>query len=257
MFFTISKVITFLIDPIFLLLLFCLFCLVKKRKGFRLYLVLFSLFLCFYAVSTDVVSNAAQNWLEGLKPSSRQKKHYDAVIVLGGMTRLSNSTLDRIEFKEGVDRVLAGIELLKRGKAEYLILSGMNGDLVPRKKSEALILREFAIRWGVDPGKILVESTSRNTYENARESAAVIEGRGFEELLLITSAFHMYRAYACFVKAGIAVDTLSVDYRGKWEPSEDFRRYLPSSEAFARFKNIVHELVGIFVYGVSGKARFF
>ena len=256
MFFIVSKIVAFLLDPIFYILLFSLFCIFKKRRGFRFYVFSIGLFCCFFLISTKAVSNVALIQLENFKPSSQRKKHYDAVIVLSGMTKLPNSTMNRVEFNAAADRILAGVELTRDDAADYLIVSGGNGALSGGEKSEAILLEKFAARWGIDPDRILAEATSRNTFENAQESAKIIQKRGFKKLLLITSAFHMYRAHACFVRAGIDTDTLSVDYRGERTPFQDFRRYLPSSEGLYQFSRMVHELIGIAVYWITGKAQF-
>ena len=134
MFFLISKFTTFVLDPTFLILLFCLVCMVKKRKRIRFYWASVVLFLSFYLISTNFVSHAALNWLEDLKPSSPLQKRYDAVIVLSGMTRLSISTLDQVEFSEAVERILTGIELVRSDRADYMILSGGSGDPYPPPK---------------------------------------------------------------------------------------------------------------------------
>ncbi len=256
MFFIISKVVTFLLDPIFFILLFFLLCIIKRKIGFRLRFVLIGLFCCFYLFSINAVSNTALSYLETLKPPSELKKRYDAVIVLSGMVYLSTSTPDRIEFSGAVERIISGIDLVKNNHADYLIISGGDGSLVSAEKSEAELLKEFAIRWGVDQSRILVEGKSKNTYENAIESAKIIEEWGFKKLLLVTSASHMYRAYGCFTKAGVKTDTLSVDFNSIQKFTGDFRRFLPSSASLSSFSYLMHELIGIVVYGITGKARF-
>ncbi len=49
---------------------------------------------------------------------------YDAVVVLAGMLDLALSTEGQLAFGSRVDRILAGIDLVKRGIGKRLIISG-------------------------------------------------------------------------------------------------------------------------------------
>ena len=70
------------------------------------------------------------------------------------------------------------------------------------------------IDWGIAPERVVIEDQSRNTRENAVESARVARERGWKTILVVTSAFHMERALGCFRAVGLEVDALPVDQRG-------------------------------------------
>ncbi|MCP4750909.1 MAG: YdcF family protein [Proteobacteria bacterium] len=193
--------------------------------------------------------------LENLEKSSKTDEVYDAAIVLSGMVDLRISTEETIEFSGAVDRILAGVALINNGSAGHLIISGGDGSLVRQNRSEAELLQEFALGWGADKNRIIVDADSRNTYENALRSAELVRERKFDRVLLITSAFHMYRARGCFRQVGLDVDTLSVDYRSSSE-ARDFRDYLPSSQALSQTSLTIHELVGIVVYGLMQRTTY-
>jgi uncharacterized SAM-binding protein YcdF (DUF218 family) len=53
---------------------------------------------------------------------------------------------------------------------------------------------------------VQVETQARNTYENALLSKATSHPRSGERWLLITSAAHMPRAIATFLRQGFAID---------------------------------------------------
>lgn len=250
MFFYISKIVTFLLDPLFWILAACLYGMLRP-KGRRVLRV--GVFIPFYLMSTPLVSHYLLSNLEHLKPPSELKPHYEAVVVLSGMVHLKISTPDRIEFAGSVDRILAGIDMARSGRADDLIISGGDGDLPQNGGSEALLLKEFAIRSGVASSRILVDPRSRNTHENAVETAAILKQHGQKDILLITSAFHMVRAAGCFKQVGLNVDLLPVDYQAK--PMEvNLRSLLPSSVALSKTYLVIHESVGIIVYGLSGRA---
>ena len=250
MFFYLSKIVTFIIDPVFFILVVCFFGLIKGRRHKLLGLFVF---VILYLVSTPIISNKMLSFLEHLEPPSKQNSPYDAVIVLSGMVDLINSSDSQIEFSGAVDRVLAGMEIVKEGKANYLIISGGDGALIQKGRSEALLLKRFAVKWGIREDRILVDADSRNTYENALKTAKIIEEFRLSKLLLITSAFHMYRAHGCFRRVELDVDILPVDFAtGNKVP--DFRYFLPSSSALAQTSRVLHEFLGILVYGITGRA---
>lgn len=257
MFFYLSKISTFIIDPVFLLLFFTVLSWIFSRKRFRQKLKSLFIILVFYALSTEIVANGLFSILEKAVPPSRLQPPYDSVIVLSGMTRSTgHPILSNIEFTDATDRILIGIKLVKENKADYLIITGGDGSLTQRNDPEAIALKKFAIEWGIDGDKIIVDAASRNTAENAINSVQIIRKKGFQKNLMVTSAFHMVRAKGCFKKAGLAVDVLPVDFRVARD-ALDFRAYLPSAPALKLSGEFIHETIGIFVYGLSGKASYF
>ena len=134
------------------------------------------------------------------------------VVVLTGMMDLNAARMDTPEFSDSVDRILAGIEMVRSGRAAILMISGGSGDLFDQSQKEAPLLSEFAEWCGLSEDQIVIESASRNTYENALYSAELIQQQGWKRVLLVTSAFHMRRAAACFRKQMIDADLLPVDY---------------------------------------------
>jgi uncharacterized SAM-binding protein YcdF (DUF218 family) len=59
---------------------------------------------------------------------------------------------------------------------------------------EAQDMAEFLKGIGCPEKALVLEGRSRNTYENAVESAAWLREHGKKKVLLVTSAFHMRRA---------------------------------------------------------------
>lgn len=76
-------------------------------------------------------------------------------------------------------------------------------------------MRKFMIFSGVPAEAIVVEQESISTHENATFAAAMLRGEPGRKMLL-TSDYHMYRAAACFRRAGLDIDTL---------PIPDVRKY--------------------------------
>ena len=140
---------------------------------------------------------------------------YDAGIMLGGTIRYYNSEVDRPVFGQGADRYMQSIELLSSKKVKQIILSSGSGSMLYKDAKEADFLRAQMLRIGIDSNLVIAESSSRNTYENAKNSAAIIKQKNMSgPFLLITSAFHMRRSLACFKKQGVS-GLLNVKKGGK------------------------------------------
>jgi uncharacterized SAM-binding protein YcdF (DUF218 family) len=251
MFFSLSKLLVLFTDPLFFILLLTLVGVLKLKKK-RTFLLLFC---AFYILSIPFASQRMLFFLEHLEVSTVSNPiTYDAVIVLTGMVNLEISTPDKIEFSDAVDRILVGTEWVKNNKATHLIISGGSGALFENQKSEAVILGSFAQKLGVLENRILLDTSSKNTFQNAVNTSALIREKQFNRVALITSAFHMFRANGCFKEMGIHADLLPVDFSSNPEVT-DFRDFLPSTAALSQSNRFIHESIGILVYGLTGKAK--
>jgi len=65
----------------------------------------------------------------------------------------------------------------------------------------------------IDPKRVVIETLSRNTFENAINSHRLIAPQSGERWLLVTSALHMPRAAGAFRRVGFAVEAWPVDDR--------------------------------------------
>lgn len=250
MFFVLSKVLQILIYPLPLLLLALLGILVwYHRKWARSALLVVIIGL--YSLSVPFTTNYLMYQLEVSRPSlDKLQQKYDVVIVLSGMVNLWLSKEDRIEFTESVDRILAGISLIKQGIGDKLLISGGSGSLFDQSFSEAEVLKKFAMEFGLSADQILVEGTSRNTYENAVNSARLIKSHDYQHVLLITSAFHIPRALAAFHKQGIFPDTYPVDFYAT-DRITPFS-FIPSADSLIEIELVIHEWVGMIMYRLQG-----
>lgn len=91
-----------------------------------------------------------------------------------------------------------------------IILSG--GDPARTGKSEAKVMEELLLQWGVPPDFLILEEKSQNTLQNAHYSLPLLKSLGVAQVVLVTSDFHMPRASylfeAYFLFAGVTIDLL-------------------------------------------------
>jgi uncharacterized SAM-binding protein YcdF (DUF218 family) len=90
------------------------------------------------------------------------------------------------------DRPQKAVELLRKGYAPRLLLSGDGGEQFALAR-----LRES----NIPPARILLETNSTSTYENARHSVALLRAQKITNAIVVTSWYHSRRALACFHKA--------------------------------------------------------
>jgi uncharacterized SAM-binding protein YcdF (DUF218 family) len=170
---------------------------------------------------------------------------YDVVVVLGGITSAS-STPEAPEFAEGVDRLLAGYDLVRRNRARYILVSS--------DTEETRALARQLSDWGVASDRVLVDDRGHNTHDNATGSAKIIRDRGLGSILLVTSAFHMTRAAGCFRAVGLTFDTLAVDHLvpARADAPQPFG---PRADALYLSTLALREALGRIVYRANGYAR--
>ena len=255
MFFYLSKISTVLVDPLFILLLFLFVLSSKIKHNSVIKRTVLTGLLLFSILSTNYVADKIFNLLEQAVPQTEINNSYDAVVVLAGMVNLNRSQLGKIEFSAAVDRILKGIELVRSGRVQKMIISGGTGLLMNQTKSEVVLLATFAIQQGVPEDRIIVDALSKNTYENALQTKKLVRYHKLKSLILVTSAFHMYRSVGVFTKIGLKVKPLPVDYRQKRTLS-DFRNYLPTSSGVRTLSRAVREIVGIIIYGITDRAEY-
>lgn len=204
--------------------------------------------------STDAVADAIQRAVErSARATYRADVVYDAVIVLGGLVDNSASRASgEVELLDAADRIVRGFELVRSGRARNILVSGGAVWPQPGDVPEADRLAAKLAEWGIPPGQIAVEATSRNTRENAIQSARMAAARGWRTLLLVTSAAHVPRALGCFRAVGLEPDVLPVDHRAG---DGRGRSWLPHALALARSTTALREVGGRIAFRAAGYTR--
>jgi uncharacterized SAM-binding protein YcdF (DUF218 family) len=183
---------------------------------------------------------------------SELQPSYDAGIVLSGVLSYDNS-FDRLQFNRRNDRLMQAIELYKTGRIKKLFFTGGSGSLIYPGNKESQMVKRFLTSIGIPDQDVIIEAESNNTYENAKFSKNILKNNfNGGKFLLITSAFHMRRAVACFNKQEIAVTPYSVDrYSGPRKFQFD-HLFIPNAETLFNWDSLIHEVIGYLVYKVAG-----
>jgi uncharacterized SAM-binding protein YcdF (DUF218 family) len=166
---------------------------------------------------------------------------YDAVIVLGGAMEGSPYLVGVGSYNSNIDRLIVTHELLRSGQASLAILAG--------GRDEAFVMRDQLLAWGIAEDRLLLETESLNTRQNAVFAARIAREAGTKTHLLVTSAYHMLRAEECFRAVGLDVDTLPVDYR-----TTKSRSVFPRAVHLGETEGALREMWGRVVYRTVGYA---
>lgn len=255
MFFVLSKVFWFLVQPLALILLalaagFLALALNFTRTG--LGLAGFSL-LALAVVSLSPLGLLMMSVLENRIPRPDLPQNVAGIIVLGGAidTRISG-TRDEAELNHAADRLTSALALSRQYPDAQVVFTGGSAAVIGEGVPESVPARELFLSLGLEPERLLLEEESRNTYENALYTRRLVEPAEGETWLLVTSAYHMPRSLGCFRKAGFAVTPFPVDYQtpagsAVWRPSAATIRNVEKVH-FA-----IREYIGLFAYWLTDR----
>jgi uncharacterized SAM-binding protein YcdF (DUF218 family) len=168
------------------------------------------------------------------------------VIVLGGAA-YPTLTADhgKPQLGEEAERVTEMVALAKAYPDAKFVYSGNSSRIGGEPIPETEVLRRFLEGQGVVIRNLLLEDKSRNTRENAVYSRELAQPQPGETWLLVTSAYHMPRAYRVFAKAGWNVVPYPVSYSVRRTFSWDER-------AVSLLATGIREWIGLAAYKLSG-----
>jgi len=157
---------------------------------------------------------------------------------------------------------LYAAKLYQSGIAEHILLSGGNIEWSgSRSTTPAQDMEELLLLMNVPKDVLILQDQSRNTAEDAQFSAAILRERNIEEIILVTSASHMWRSVALFEKQGIKVIPAPTDYsityvrwNALWRPTlQDLLIGLvPNAGNLSDVTYVLKEYLGFAVYRVRG-----
>ncbi len=252
MFFAASKIMIWLIYPLSLGLLLLILAygaaLLRKKALFHFFFLLTIVIL--YLFSIEPVADFLLKPLERKHLSMNQGDlKADAIVVLSGDTR--KKVFPRNDIEVGGNRVIKAVRLFKQKAAPIMIMTGGSGDFFDQGFKEAVFMKELAEEFEVPSDKIIIETESRNTRENAVYTKQILDKIKAKKIILVTSAFHLPRSYGLFKKIGIDAVPAASDFYVTDEIYNPFS-FLPTTGSLANSSVAIKEYVGIFVYWLMG-----
>jgi uncharacterized SAM-binding protein YcdF (DUF218 family) len=254
MFFVLSKILVFLIYPFTWILIFIFIALLTKNKKLKKYSLISSIVIAIFFSETIIFNFFMKNWEPDAKPISKLEKKYEVAVVLGGIATYDNKAEKMIP-RFAADRLIQAVKLYKLGIVKKILISGGAASLFIDLTPEADFLKKYLIAIGIPEKDIIIEDKSKNTHENAVFTYQIFKEKKWldKKFLLITSAFHMRRAKACFEKVGFKnFDTFPVDHYGGKLQVDYHLILLPKAEVLAYWNILIKEWVGMVMYKIVG-----
>ena len=192
--------------------------------------------------------------LEDRFPRPRLDQVTDAsgIIILGGFEdTYTTEARGVLTIGDAAERLTEGVLLAHRLPRARVVFSGGSATILEKAPSAAAAVADFIVGTGIAADRVILESASRNTRENAVMTYQIVKPKPGERWLLVTSAFHMPRAMGVFRAAGFNVIAWPVDYRSSG-PSDITRTTGGLAEGTYHVDISVKELIGLIVYRLRG-----
>ena len=176
----------------------------------------------------------------------------DGIIVLGGSyDSVSHSYESTILLEEDTEPMALMPDLARRYPRARIIFSGGTSPSWGPGPSEAAIVKQYFVSFGIAADRISIEERSQTTEENARFTADLIKPAPQSRWLLVTSSYHMPRAMGTFRRAGFNVIAFPAGSRTHgWQ--EMWWPATTATDNLRRLDVAVHEWLGLFVYRLRG-----
>ena len=222
---------------------------INRKLSVAVLLVTFA----FYLLCTSVVAERLMGWLEELHtpPAQVETSGADIIVLLGG------GAISQVPDVDGVgalcaspaNRLLTAVRLQKMLNVPILV-SG--GQVYSDSGAEAEISARVLKSLGVPEDKILTETKSINTAQNARYSAIILRENNFNKLLLVTSAFHMNRAMLNFNLHRVKPIAYPTDFTVAHNPTFHYTKLRPQAEALLLNVTVLQEVLRTIVTEIFG-----
>ncbi len=127
---------------------------------------------------------------------------YDCIVVLGCGVDGNGNPSSML-----ADRLQRAVELYQKGAAPKIIMSGDHGQ---KNYDEVNVMREYAIKRGVNPEDIFMDHAGFSTYESMYRARDVFCADG---IIVVTQKYHLYRAVYIANSLGLNATGIDADYR--------------------------------------------
>lgn len=263
-----KSVAEYILSPLGLVFLFLIIgnflLFIKRYWKFGRYLVLTGLFLLFI-FSFGPIVNLLFDQLEYRYPPIMAEKaaQFDTIVLLtGGADRNPSLPISSQVNRSSIFRLCEAIRLLQLNPRANLLIAGGGPSSLRSDLAESSVIADLATSLGVPRKKIICETDSQNTYENALYVQKYV---GTKPFVLVTSAMHMPRAMSAFRGLGMKPIPAPTDYRiMRGNPldlkpqSDSFNSWVrnwvtefPSVQDLEDFTEGVHECLGLLWYRMA------
>jgi uncharacterized SAM-binding protein YcdF (DUF218 family) len=176
-----------------------------------------------------------------------------AIVVLGSGSYTArdwaNGTYSVVDAVDAT-RALEAARVFRLVGAEWVISSGGRSDPDDPNEASGITLRDAMVTLGIPAARLVVETESRNTHDEAVNIAPMLRNLDVEHVVLVTSGTHMRRSLGAFRAQGIrAIPAIARDPYSAISWSEWI---LPSDLGFWKSATVMREIMGLAYYMARG-----
>jgi uncharacterized SAM-binding protein YcdF (DUF218 family) len=221
----------------------------QGRKPITLTIALFGLFLISWPPFAWL---ALQSFERPFPHSIDPSNDAQAIVVLASgiqyptvpglpVARLGSDTYERCQY---------AAYLHKHWRPLPVLVSGKGNQPDPHTPPYAILMKDALVMEGLPQAMIWSETGSHTTHENAVNSAEILRQKGINKIVLVTDAYHMWRAELSFRKQGLKVVPAACGYRSVG--MLHLANLMPGWEPIGFNEDLLHEALGLLWYKIHG-----
>jgi len=205
--------------------------------------------------STFAVPFGVSRWLNAgfhaFTPADIGPGH-TAVVLMGSGAAVVDGRDQQVSVMLPVEaaRVIEAARVFRLVAPDWIVSSGGKPNPDEIGDPSSTTMRDELVRFGVPSARILLESTSRDTHDEAVLVTPMLHQLGVTQIVIVTSETHMRRSLGAFraegwnpIPATAPMSTASMPWR-EW--------LFPSDSGISLSAEVVHELLGIPYYRARG-----
>lgn len=178
----------------------------------------------------------------------------EALVVLGGgsVTHIVDDEEMNILSDVSAMRILEALRLYPQLQDPWVIVSGGVNERVGRMTAESYPLRDALVEGGVPVDRIIMESSSRDTYEQAIQLAPVFERHDIVTFIMVTSETHMRRSMLVFEAQGFDPIPSTAPQHSDGQPLSRWG-FFPDEHSLDASRSAAREIMALIYYALSGR----
>lgn len=177
----------------------------------------------------------------------------DAIVLLGASAHPARYEVAGMHLTGAADRLVMALELSRLGKAPVLVIGGSVAEFPERQILESETVRDWIVERRLAQGEVIALPGCADTHDEAVFVSRIASERGWQQLLLVTSANHMRRALGTFRKAGLRVVPAPCNFLTDIsEAPSSAPPGVPRHGGLAKTATWLHEVIGWLEYRRRG-----
>ena len=194
--------------------------------------------------SSDLFYQAFSAPLKWITPAS-EKKIAEAIIVASAGVHPSGAPTH----SSAIRAHAAGLLYLEKWAPEIIVAGGVTEPYEPPLEIKGI--RLILMGMGIPDEAILVETKSKNTYENGFAISKILDGKNIKRVLVVSHDYHLFRLVSVMRKYNLEIIPFKANRTYTHAPNNWWHQF--EWENFNRLKTVAHEYLGIVIYKLTNK----